>query len=301
MRTVLAPYRSIVQNDIVVETSMTYYEYHRYLHNLKIMYARHYPSTAVQTRPTAINEHERGLILEVYSGLQKLSLSEEQSELLDNLSQHAAEAKAWIILDLKNSIQYTKDIRRSSIIMPSSWVRDIVGVTLEASQSIVDDFLWDKMLLQDLPLSEDPFEDPQTIVLHDLRGLDSCGRSWAQGYGGSGVTNLGVPGLTRHFQYVYVKTVDWLYDLYQRGSIVFSSLVGGDGQDGDGQDGDGEVEDFINRWELATVSHAGMWHPQWWNVLVTKDRTRFLLEQWQSGNRQRTYRSELALSRARVL
>ena len=58
----------------------------------------------------------------------------------------------------------------------------------------------------------------------------------------------------------YRKLIELLLSLYKRGSIVTID------------------QGLIERWELITDKYEGIYHPSWWNTLVTADTTRYLMD-----------------------
>ena len=147
---VLSPYRAVVDGNKFMSENMTTDERERYLHNLKIVYQRIVPGADITSTLIPINETEYGEQLKIVLGVLEIELSQEKKEELQKLSDKVNEWNPgkWIICDLKKTLYYTSDIRRSSLIIPSSWIQNVLPLCIEEHQFIQDDYLWDPLFEQ---------------------------------------------------------------------------------------------------------------------------------------------------------
>lgn len=144
----LSEYRILYVGHKVISSTMTMDKCECYLHNLNISYQRVRKATQIRCVPETISDYERGTSLQVFVGGELIHLSDDDFIKLNKLSQSTPN-DAFILMDLRNDLYYENDSRKGNAVMESSWLKEIVPLSLESNQFIKDDYLMERLSTKD--------------------------------------------------------------------------------------------------------------------------------------------------------
>ncbi len=287
MENVYSPFEFSSTMDRTFDSNFGYLEYIRYLNNIRLLYGRINRKAIITLRSSwkhfGLNNFGiKGYELVVNIGGNPIKLSDIDKEVLQAASDKAFSMKTWLVSDTTLNIRYGS-VEHNIVVMPSKWVQSIIPFILTKTQILCDGFVTQfipEPVGEKVPLPhwyQDMWEKHAEIMEDSYRGcLISSGRPWNKVDNEAPIVSVSQSCISVGGTRLQASTLGYvepeiisaerryllreLHRLYLRGTIASPS------------------NKLISDWDLVEVRYKNLFHPRWWNTLITTDPTKYLME-----------------------